>query len=110
QTGQGVKAVQIANTGKQQHHHLATSHSFGSLRKHGVIIQPFAISRLQLHDRPTSTYVHSTAIMITDSELYSLAIFLGSAAMVLIIIYHFFEVNANDKTPVNEKVPANKSR
>lgn len=35
--------------------------------------------------------------MITDSELYRLAIFLGSAAMVLIIVYHFFEVNADEK-------------
>ncbi|SPQ27594.1 6b62bb64-1f68-4029-84d7-ffaabda615cb [Thermothielavioides terrestris] len=33
--------------------------------------------------------------MISDSELYRLAIFLGSAAMILIILYHFFEVNAD---------------
>ncbi|KAK4656147.1 hypothetical protein QC762_308720 [Podospora pseudocomata] len=46
--------------------------------------------------------------MITDSELYSLAIFLGSAAMVLIIIYHFFEVNAKDQPPVNAKGSASK--
>lgn len=35
--------------------------------------------------------------MITDSELYRLAIFLGSAAMVLIILYHFLEVNADQE-------------
>ncbi|EGS23855.1 uncharacterized protein CTHT_0005630 [Thermochaetoides thermophila DSM 1495] len=34
--------------------------------------------------------------MITDGELYRLAIFLGSAAMILIILYHFFEINANE--------------
>ncbi|MCJ1309837.1 hypothetical protein MMC25_003498 [Agyrium rufum] len=34
--------------------------------------------------------------MITDNQLYSLAIFLGSFAMVLIIIYHWLEVNAID--------------
>lgn len=34
--------------------------------------------------------------MISDDELYRLAIFLGSAAMVLIVIYHFFEVNAQE--------------
>lgn len=31
--------------------------------------------------------------MITDDGLYRLAIFLGSAAMLLIILYHFLEVN-----------------
>ncbi|KAK4247122.1 Oligosaccaryltransferase-domain-containing protein [Corynascus novoguineensis] len=34
--------------------------------------------------------------MITDTELYRLAIVLGSAAMVLIIFYHFFEVNSSE--------------
>jgi hypothetical protein len=34
--------------------------------------------------------------MITDSELYTLAIFLGSLSMLLIILYHFLEVNAID--------------
>ncbi|EXJ55393.1 hypothetical protein A1O7_08320 [Cladophialophora yegresii CBS 114405] len=34
--------------------------------------------------------------MISDSQLYSLAIFLGSAAMLLIVLYHFLEVNAQD--------------
>lgn len=32
--------------------------------------------------------------MISDTQLYSLAIFLGSLSMLLIIIYHFLEVNA----------------
>ncbi|KAK4190026.1 Dolichyl-diphosphooligosaccharide--protein glycosyltransferase subunit 4 [Podospora australis] len=45
--------------------------------------------------------------MITDSQLYSLAILLGSAAMVLIVVYHFLEVNADDNkdAPLKEKVP-----
>jgi len=34
--------------------------------------------------------------MITDSQLYTLAIFLGSAAMLMIVLYHFLEVNAVD--------------
>ena len=34
--------------------------------------------------------------MITDSQLYTLAIFLGSAAMLLIVLYHFLEVNSQD--------------
>ena len=32
--------------------------------------------------------------MISDNDLYSLAIFLGSLAMLLIVLYHFLEVNA----------------
>ena len=35
--------------------------------------------------------------MISDNDLYRLAIFLGSAAMILIILYHFLEVNAVDE-------------
>lgn len=38
--------------------------------------------------------------MISDNDLYSLALFLGSAAMVLIVVYHYLEVNASDKVPV----------
>lgn len=34
--------------------------------------------------------------MISDDDLYRLALFLGSAAMVLIVAYHYVEVNAND--------------
>ena len=34
--------------------------------------------------------------MITDNDLYSLAIFLGSLSMLLIVLYHFLEVNAKD--------------
>lgn len=32
--------------------------------------------------------------MISDSDLYSLAIFLGCLSMLLIVLYHFLEVNA----------------
>lgn len=39
--------------------------------------------------------------MITDAQLYSLAVFLGSAAMLMIVAYHFLEINAqaDDKAP-----------
>lgn len=36
-------------------------------------------------------------IMISDDGLNSLAIFLGSLAMLLIVLYHFLEVNAIDE-------------
>ncbi|KAL1839609.1 hypothetical protein VTJ49DRAFT_1312 [Mycothermus thermophilus] len=35
--------------------------------------------------------------MISDTELYRLAIVLGSAAAMLIILYHFLEVNSDKK-------------
>ncbi len=35
--------------------------------------------------------------MISDDGLNSLAIFLGSLAMLLIVLYHFLEVNAMDE-------------
>ena len=44
--------------------------------------------------------------MITDSALYSLAVFLGSAAMLLIVLYHFLEINAQDEkdtTPLSNE-------
>jgi oligosaccharyl transferase complex subunit OST4 len=45
--------------------------------------------------------------MITDSQLYSLALFLGSASVLLIVLYHFLQVNAIDEpadtTPEKEK-------
>ncbi|PGH09729.1 hypothetical protein GX51_00409 [Blastomyces parvus] len=34
--------------------------------------------------------------MISDAQLYQLAIFLGSCAMLLIVLYHYLEVNAKD--------------
>ncbi|KAI8964783.1 Oligosaccaryltransferase-domain-containing protein [Daldinia sp. FL1419] len=41
--------------------------------------------------------------MISDDDLYSLAIFLGSAAMILIVLYHFFEVNSQEDSVLGEK-------
>ncbi|KAI6244462.1 hypothetical protein HI914_07446 [Erysiphe necator] len=36
--------------------------------------------------------------MISDNDLYRLAILLGATAMLLIILYHFLEVNAKEET------------
>lgn len=36
--------------------------------------------------------------MISDNDLFRLALFLGSCAMLLIILYHFLEVNAKDES------------
>ncbi|CAF9930942.1 hypothetical protein IMSHALPRED_008322 [Imshaugia aleurites] len=48
------------------------------------------------------------SIMISDDDLYTLAIFLGSLAMLLIVLYHFLEVNAIDDGPTQseEKTPS----
>jgi len=34
--------------------------------------------------------------MISDNDLYRLALFLGTCAMMMIVLYHFLEVNASD--------------
>lgn len=36
--------------------------------------------------------------MISDDDLYRLAIFLGSSAMLMIVLYHFLEVNTEKDT------------
>ncbi|KAI8672214.1 hypothetical protein NCS56_00684000 [Fusarium sp. Ph1] len=41
-----------------------------------------------------SRLLDSTATMISDGDLYRLAIFLGSTSMILIVVYHFLEINA----------------
>jgi hypothetical protein len=42
--------------------------------------------------------------MITDSQLYSLALILGCAAMLMIVLYHFLEVNAVPDDQANDAV------
>ncbi|KAF8864883.1 hypothetical protein BDZ45DRAFT_669254 [Acephala macrosclerotiorum] len=41
--------------------------------------------------------------MISDDDLYRLAIFLGSIAMLLIILYHFLEINAVEEPATDSK-------
>jgi len=53
--------------------------------------------------------------MISDDQLYSLALFLGAASMLLIVLYHFLEVNAKDKDSLSSErkvdaLPAGKSK
>ncbi|OLN91952.1 hypothetical protein CCHL11_01473 [Colletotrichum chlorophyti] len=43
--------------------------------------------------------------MISDNDLYRLAIFLGSAAMVLIVLYHYVEVNAKEEEQQEKTAP-----
>jgi oligosaccharyl transferase complex subunit OST4 len=48
--------------------------------------------------------------MISDDDLYRLAIFLGSAAMLLIILYHFLEINAVEEPAEDIKTRASSSK
>ncbi|KAF2460818.1 Oligosaccaryltransferase-domain-containing protein [Lineolata rhizophorae] len=41
--------------------------------------------------------------MISDTSLYTLAVFLGSASMLLIVLYHFLEVNAKDTAALSDE-------
>ncbi|OAR00697.1 hypothetical protein LLEC1_06936 [Akanthomyces lecanii] len=54
-------------------------------------------SRPSLDTPVTVAPTNETLKMISDNDLYTLAIFLGSAAMILIIVYHFLEVNSTKK-------------
>ena len=63
--------------------------------------------------KPHPTSLHQSFVftitdfkMISDDDLYRLAIFLGSAAMLLIILYHFLEVNAVEEPAEESKVAA----
>jgi oligosaccharyl transferase complex subunit OST4 len=47
--------------------------------------------------------------MIADDDLYRLAVFLGSAAMLLIVLYHFLEINAFAEPAEAEKAGASSS-
>ena len=44
--------------------------------------------------------------MISDGQLYNLALFLGAASMLLIVVYHFLEVNIKDSEPLSKERPA----
>ncbi|KAK4617928.1 hypothetical protein CLAFUW4_11771 [Fulvia fulva] len=55
--------------------------------------------------------------MISDASLYSLAVFLGAAAMLLIVLYHYLEINSDEHSAKNspgnpgsikDSVPADK--
>ena len=48
--------------------------------------------------------------MISDNALYSLAVFLGSAAMMLIVLYHFLEINAKDDEKAGVASPVSSER
>ncbi|KAJ5756796.1 Oligosaccaryltransferase [Penicillium manginii] len=46
--------------------------------------------------------------MISDGDLYRLAIFLGSCAMMMIVLYHFLDVNASDEEPTDTTTKSSK--
>jgi oligosaccharyl transferase complex subunit OST4 len=64
-----------------------------------VAFEKHYLSKNQTHD----CFPQSVPKMISDDELYRLAIFLGSAAMLLIILYHILEVNAVEEPKSDSK-------
>lgn len=60
---------------------------------------------------PTSIRYYDYRVkMISDDDLYRLAIFLGSAAMLLIILYHFLEINAVEEPSEGTKIRASSAK
>ncbi|CAD0109602.1 unnamed protein product [Aureobasidium uvarum] len=81
------------------------NHYLFSTIEHSTTAIHSSLNSLVSH-QPPSNVRHNTpppTIMITDDQLYQLAIFLGSVSMLLIVLYHFLEVNAEDdaKTPLS---------
>ncbi|KAJ4296590.1 hypothetical protein N0V90_006637 [Kalmusia sp. IMI 367209] len=62
-------------------------------------ITPPALSQFFTNKPNYLVHIERAATMISDSQLYTLAIFLGSASMLLIVLYHFLEVNSEDHVP-----------
>ncbi|CAG8970665.1 hypothetical protein HYALB_00003421 [Hymenoscyphus albidus] len=54
------------------------------------------LRRLLYNNLPTPHFPQTTSTMISDDDLYRLAIVLGSIAMMLIVLYHFLEVNSDE--------------
>ena len=79
----------------------ATPNRLPSLKPHIFYLQQ-TLPRLShhpgLHPIRPSILTNPTIKMISDKDLYTLSIFLGSCAMLLIVLYHFLEVNADDNT------------
>ncbi|EEQ89536.2 uncharacterized protein BDCG_04656 [Blastomyces dermatitidis ER-3] len=48
--------------------------------------------------------------MISDEQLYQLAIFLGSCAMLLIVLYHYLEVNSKDLSAASSSISSSHSQ
>jgi oligosaccharyl transferase complex subunit OST4 len=47
--------------------------------------------------------------MISDSQLYTLALFFGAVSMLLIVLYHFMEVNSTTEEPEKSSQTKEKS-
>ncbi|OJD22987.1 hypothetical protein ACJ73_05660 [Blastomyces percursus] len=48
--------------------------------------------------------------MISDEQLYQIAVFLGSCAMLLIVLYHYLEVNAKDLSAASSSILSSRSQ
>lgn len=65
------------------------------------------VRRLQVPSSPSFPVLLPAALaMISDNQLYFITVFLGGAAMLLILVYHYLELSAEDSTPSKEKVRA----
>ncbi|CZS89548.1 uncharacterized protein RAG0_00900 [Rhynchosporium agropyri] len=61
-------------------------------------VSPLRPDHLRIPRRKQNSFT-----MISDNDLYRLAVFLGSAAMLLIVLYHFLEINAVEEPEVDSK-------
>ncbi|CAJ2511632.1 Uu.00g072570.m01.CDS01 [Anthostomella pinea] len=84
------------------------THFPSSLRKeqhidHHIAALVDLLKRPESHLPYYNDVLRADFTMISDDDLYRLAIFLGSVAMVLIVVYHFFEVNSQEDSALAAK-------
>ncbi|KAE8142393.1 Oligosaccaryltransferase-domain-containing protein [Aspergillus pseudotamarii] len=75
---------------------LDPAYSLGIKKQPSIFFVPGRNQLTLLSSRAPVPYRPTTVKMISDDDLHRLAVFLGSCAMMMIVLYHFLEVNAKD--------------
>ncbi|CUS08624.1 unnamed protein product, partial [Tuber aestivum] len=75
-------------------------HTYTSIILHAILRLPLTTPKPPPPPPPPPplTYPHNRDAMISDTQLNSIAIFLGTLMMGLIVLYHFLAVNASDNS------------
>ncbi|KAK5696551.1 Replication factor A protein 2 [Elasticomyces elasticus] len=99
---QAIKTTEQGNEGLHiQHIATAAGLDINEVVKGGGELMDMGMIFTTVDETPNSPDIRldlprNPATMISDASLYSLAVFLGSAAMLLIVFYHFLEINSKD--------------
>lgn len=113
----GEAAACTTGSGRSRSGTEATASGDGSGDSHHVRSGELCPAQPDLYDCPRPSHLHTPTLnlecrsslpvyplpllthpdtMISDSDLHRLAIFLGSCSMMMVVLYHFLQVNAQD--------------